>query len=250
MATETIIIRPIASYNAEGISTDNYLKVNEELADDDSTYIEVASADEVFDSLKFSHNCDGYNIISAKVVTRYYRFGGGDTVTLEIKEDNNSLETLSFATPGLLEEEYIWRTVFVDITNINDIAEALTSGNLMLSYVWTQTGKSTYLRITQSYIELEVEFLKLIQFKQDDEWVQERCKIFKKGSNGWEEGDISDFYNQNLLVEERYILPDYLTDFYAISNNDGTFTLTEWKGTMNGISSKELNIPDSSAIYL
>ena len=41
-----------------------------------------------------------------------------------------------------------------------------------------------------------------------------------------------------------------LVDFNYTNNNDGTVTLTAWKGTLNGASSTELVIPDDSRIIL
>jgi hypothetical protein len=44
--------------------------------------------------------------------------------------------------------------------------------------------------------------------------------------------------------------PEMLRDFRYIVNNDGTYTLTEWKGTLNGETSNSLVIPDSPDIIL
>jgi hypothetical protein len=41
-----------------------------------------------------------------------------------------------------------------------------------------------------------------------------------------------------------------LQDFEYTSNEDGTYTLTDWKGTFNGESSTEIIIPDSNLIIL
>lgn len=43
---------------------------------------------------------------------------------------------------------------------------------------------------------------------------------------------------------------DSLIDFEYTKNNDGTVTLTGWKGTLNGAPSTELVIPDSDRIIL
>lgn len=39
-------------------------------------------------------------------------------------------------------------------------------------------------------------------------------------------------------------------DFYYTKNNDGTYTITDWKGTYQGVSSTELIIPNFSKIIL
>lgn len=41
-----------------------------------------------------------------------------------------------------------------------------------------------------------------------------------------------------------------LIDFEYTNNGDGTVTLTAWKGTLNGVVSTELVIPDDSRIIL
>lgn len=41
-----------------------------------------------------------------------------------------------------------------------------------------------------------------------------------------------------------------LTDFEYTENDDGTYTLTEWKGTCNGEESTEIIIPDDEQIVL
>ena len=58
------------------------------------------------------------------------------------------------------------------------------------------------------------------------------------------------------LLEMALALPvdtsfyDSLIDFEYTKNNDGTVTLTAWKGTLNGIPSTELVIPDNNRIIL
>lgn len=69
----------------------------------------------------------------------------------------------------------------------------------------------------------------------------------------------SKFQDNNIdlqrLLEMALALPvdplyDALIDFEYIKNNDGTVTLTAWKGTLNGEPSTELVIPDSNRIIL
>ena len=57
------------------------------------------------------------------------------------------------------------------------------------------------------------------------------------------------------LLEMALSLPldpfyDSLIDFEYIKNSDGTVTLTAWKGTLNGVPSTEIVIPDSDRIIL
>ena len=57
------------------------------------------------------------------------------------------------------------------------------------------------------------------------------------------------------LLEMALALPvdpfiEMLIDFKYTKNSDGTATLTAWKGTLNGVPSTELVIPDDSRIIL
>lgn len=63
-------------------------------------------------------------------------------------------------------------------------------------------------------------------------------KIFKTVDGVWQ------------LVYEGDKFASLLVDFEYIDNGDGTVTLTAWKGTLNGVASTELVIPDDSRIIL
>lgn len=43
---------------------------------------------------------------------------------------------------------------------------------------------------------------------------------------------------------------DLLIDFEYIKNSDGTVTLTEWKGTYQGVPSTRVVVPDSERIIM
>ena len=45
-------------------------------------------------------------------------------------------------------------------------------------------------------------------------------------------------------------IADLLQDFEYTNNGNGTYTLTAWKGTYNGVASTECIIPDDSRIIL
>ena len=55
--------------------------------------------------------------------------------------------------------------------------------------------------------------------------------------------EISKELNIEVLFDETI-----LQDFTYVNNGDGTYSLTGWKGTKNGISSTEIVIPDNDAI--
>jgi len=54
----------------------------------------------------------------------------------------------------------------------------------------------------------------------------------------------------NGIAQLFFDYPSYLKDFKYKSNSDGTYTLTEWKGTYNGEPSTEIIVPDYDTIVL
>lgn len=56
-------------------------------------------------------------------------------------------------------------------------------------------------------------------------------------------------YNHNIKVVQR-LSPSLLIDFYYTENNNGTYTITDWKGTLNGQPSTEIVVPDSAQIIV
>lgn len=65
---------------------------------------------------------------------------------------------------------------------------------------------------------------------------------------GDENGIARLFYESSISLDEDLVLS--LIDFEYTKNNDGTYTLTAWKGTLNGEPSTELVIPDDPRIIL
>ena len=54
----------------------------------------------------------------------------------------------------------------------------------------------------------------------------------------------------NITVESGFNPDEELQDFEYIDNNDGTYTLTGWKGTLNGQASSTCKVPDSKYIIV
>lgn len=65
-------------------------------------------------------------------------------------------------------------------------------------------------------------------------------------NNSIKSGKVITVYACWMSKEEQNLI----TDFNYIKNKDGTYTITNWKGTYQGVSSKELIIPDFSKIIL
>lgn len=72
---------------------------------------------------------------------------------------------------------------------------------------------------------------------------KEVSKIFETINGVW----VLRYQNETPLDEA---LVASLIDFEYIDNKDGTVTLTAWKGTLNGVASTELVIPDNPNILL
>lgn len=56
-------------------------------------------------------------------------------------------------------------------------------------------------------------------------------------------------YTAEIPITTRSI-EDSLVDFYYDKNDDGTYTITGWKETLNGVSSTECVVPNSNLIYI
>ena len=61
--------------------------------------------------------------------------------------------------------------------------------------------------------------------------------------------DLTKIVYGTTVVWEKGIT-ELLKDFTYINNGNGTYTLTGWKGTYNGVASTEIHIPNDSRIIL
>lgn len=64
------------------------------------------------------------------------------------------------------------------------------------------------------------------------------------------EGGLTYTANVAITVNSAFNAATTLKDFTYISNGDGTYTITGWKGTLNGVSSTEIVVPDSPYIVV
>ena len=64
------------------------------------------------------------------------------------------------------------------------------------------------------------------------------------------ENGITNTVNVNITVKPAFDPNTDLIDFTYITNADGTYTITSWKGTLNGVPSTEIFVPDSDKIIL
>lgn len=72
--------------------------------------------------------------------------------------------------------------------------------------------------------------------------------------NGWYTEDINQFNITSENVEDITVYAhwhdDLLKDFEYIDNPDGTYTITDWRETYDGVSSTKLILPDNDKIIL
>lgn len=58
-------------------------------------------------------------------------------------------------------------------------------------------------------------------------------------------------YTENINISISPFNPEeVLVDFYYTTNEDGTYTITDWKGTYNGVSSTKIIVPDNGLIKI
>jgi hypothetical protein len=58
-------------------------------------------------------------------------------------------------------------------------------------------------------------------------------------------------YIENINISISPFNPkEVLIDFYYTTNEDGTYTITNWKGTYNGVSSTKIIVPDNALIKI
>lgn len=79
-----------------------------------------------------------------------------------------------------------------------------------------------------------------IEFFNTDTIIQNTARRVKKAYVGDQNGIAQLFFDQ----------PEYLKDFKYKANSNGTYTLTDWKGTYNGEPSTEIIVPDYDTIIL
>ena len=132
---------------------------------------------------------------------------------------------------------------------------ALTSNISNIGWDTDFTNVTSNLTVTALYSEIK-DFLRV---KENGNWVN-ISKVYKKISGVWVEQSVvnwNNLFNENIKYRLGIIdididadLLDKLIDFEYIDNRDGSVTLTAWKGTLNGVPSTELVIPDDKRIIL
>jgi hypothetical protein len=219
MATKTLVLRPISitsddtslvTFYPSDTTMDNaHILVNEEVADDDATYITGGLGSGINFHFSFTKPEDLKNItgFSFKVRNKFETSGSNHNVAYKIYIENNNY-TLNSLTAN--------STVYTDMSEsiVDDIRNAIISAldsNQNLNFYITQTSgtnsKSKPIRTTQMYIEITYESNDAVlqYFKQNNEWINiGELNIYYKKNNEW--------YSLNEVQLESYIDKKYLIE--------------------------------------
>lgn len=225
MATETLILRPTDG-SAGGLAChpdtlDPWDLINEEVADDDATYVAMASGS-MFSiaSIKFTLPDEYKTVVpsSVKVHHRTKSYGASDTAVIwKCHITNPEDGSVSVSEVGRNTVSSTYQDYVVEISQ--DILEIfyltlLNPENNHVSYQCTtaNSGKDSNsgINITQVYLELTYEAedspSESIFIRQNGSWVELSGAIYEKQNGVWTLVDSSTLQNKT-----HYILNDITT---------------------------------------
>lgn len=222
MATKTVILRPSYYVDAsEAISINpsdtthenSYQLINEEVADDNSTYIILTTGSSNHDPefYQYGFNCANIQNLSSGII--FFRLAANTYVnyfiyTFDIIDKNNSViesfeQTVNCSFPDA--------TTFIDFYEIipTDILQHLNNFDgyieVKLRPYSNVNGKTVEFKITQSYIELEYkENLDKYYVKHNNTWILLSDVFYKKVNGSWISTEPS------ILSEELKYLNNYI----------------------------------------
>lgn len=219
MATKTLILRPMSitsddislvTFYPSDTTIDNaHILVNEEVADDDATYITGGLGSGINFHFSFTKPEDLKNItgFSFKVRNKFETSGSNHNVTYNMHIENNSYALSSLTTNP---------TVYTDMSesildDTRNIIIGILNNNQNLNFYITQTSgtnnKSKPIRTTQMYIEITYESNDAVlqYFKQNNEWVNiGELNIYYKENNEWSslnEVQLESYISKKYLIE-------------------------------------------------
>lgn len=221
MATKTLMLRPtsitcddaslVTLYPADTILANAHMLVNEEVADDDATYITGGLGSNIHYHFTFTKPDDLKNIIGFSFLVRHKLEASSQqhsiAYTIYLGSDNHTLCTMTDNT-----------TVYADMNeNISDdiktsIISSLNNSQNINFYI-TQTvstgnsNKSKPIRTTQMYIEVIYESNDTViqYFKQNDKWINiGELSVYYKRNYEWNvlnDLQINSYTNKKYLTE-------------------------------------------------
>ena len=195
MATKTLILRPVkVTCDEESLLTfvpdtttldSAHLLINEEIADDDATYIECKTPVNIMYHFSYVKPADMKQIIGFNFYTRdaailtgptcsYTLFLNSDYVLSSIKHANN--------------EKYEVRTVSFSETDESNIFKELNSSiDFHVTQATTSSGsKAMTINVTQVYVEIIYEPADIIYIKSNDIWdAKLYIEVYSKNNVEW-----------------------------------------------------------------
>lgn len=219
MATKSMILRPIATNGNNNLGSQatvvvgtssvdgayQYLMINEEVADDASTYVYTVVQTSYYGIGVCFENSDKVPV-SGRVVYRMYATKGTNDCThlVELFDNNNPDAPLFTATKTLTTTQSTYETHTVEITDLAALKAFLACDAPVVVVGFktnvsngTKTGDA--LRYTQVYFEFEYEDGGYYA-KDSGAWAENSGTIYQKSGGVWTEVDAS------TLVEGLYVL--------------------------------------------
>lgn len=148
--------------------------------------------------------------------------------------------------------------ILTDTVNGFNYAIQMVNGNLV-SKLCIKSLKVVQMPNKTSYIQYE-QFDPtgmIVTVEYEDGTIVENCNFYQY-NRGVDKADFSIYYDQVSIIEdiiqlevEPFNPEEILIDFYYIDNGDGTYTITEWKHTLNGVySENDMIVPNFTNINI
>lgn len=219
MATKTLILRPsstvaytgtVEAFPKNTAFEDWYKLVNEEVADLESTIINIDADNASSVTFGFNFTKSMRSILSMKIYMYWNQGGFVSSVKLLCQVLNDSGELIG---EEAIEQDIEGSTTYAlqvfNTSNIYNVLNEIDNGNIHISYtaITEGTTKANGTNLSQLYIEIEydgpeVENREIVQIKENGIWVLLSGDIYKKENNSWTLTDLSNFQNgQNYITK-------------------------------------------------
>lgn len=169
-----------------------------------------------------------------------------DASELVTKEDVASLNSIGkFCVP--INDSVTGKQYYLTMRNGQLVSQAMVTSIEItklpdrLNYIEGEVLDPTGMVVVATYEDGTTEELPLAQ------WVNSVPITGVTTILSYEQGNnvVSTTFNPDIIPME-----DALIDFEYTANADGTYTITAWRGTLNGVPSTEMVVPNSSLIYI
>lgn len=210
MASKTLILRPIAItcgdeslvsfYPTDATIANAHLLVDEETADDDSTYITLSPGAAV--KYYFEYN-KPYNCTAITDVSFRFRscpeVKGSNNMSNQIShkveildyDDSISMYGHSFATSDVMYYDY--DATETNKGNIATYLSGVSNANINISQTVGTGDKNNPIRTTQVYMQITYDYENGLYLKENGEWQTVDGIVYHKQSGTWIETDTTVF---------------------------------------------------------